>query len=350
MVGSHAVSDDVEEIRDIERDQNSSLVVGQCYGPQNNATYCWFYDGLGYGKSCYCLACLELAIFGPPLANVDLSSSVSMCTKSVLYKKIKLARFSLPNDCRNAVWLPGSIAEATVTTNVCSICTPGPVFLIQFKFRRLEIPPNYNTDHLGCIGGCDEILKQLVEICGTGSRNASTIPARGWGHSTSSSSTQRSNSRQIACTHCGQYGHSSHDCPSQSFQSSRSQSHGMNQQNGESSIPCETCGTPCNLRTANTANNKGRKFYSCQSQGCNFFVWEDSLGNSNGGRSAPRANNSFSASNARSRGGRGRGGQSGRGAADVTFVSATGDPVSGRRCFVCGDPSHFANVCPNRDM
>ncbi|PSS30207.1 DNA topoisomerase [Actinidia chinensis var. chinensis] len=251
--------------------------------------------------------------------------------------------------CRNAVWLPGSIAEATVTANVCSICTPGPVFLIQFKFRRLEIPPNYNTDHLGCIGGCDEILKQLVEICGTGSRNASTIPARGWGHNTSSSSTQRSNSRQIACTHCRQYGHSSHDCPSQSFQSSRSQSHGMNQQNGESSIPCETCGTPCNLRTANTANNKGRKFYSCQSQGCNFFVWEDSLGNSNGGRSAPRANNSFSASNARSRGSRGRGGRSGRGAADVTFVSATGDPVSGR-CFVCGDPSHFANVCPNRVM
>lgn len=28
----------------------------------------------------------------------------------------------------------------------------------------------------GCIGGCDEILKQLVEICGTGSRNTSTTP------------------------------------------------------------------------------------------------------------------------------------------------------------------------------
>lgn len=34
--------------------------------------------------------------------------------------------------------------------------------------------------------------------------------------------------------------------------------------------------------------------------------------------------------------------------AGVAFVTATGDPVSGRRCFVCGDPSHFANVCPNR--
>ncbi|KAL7230210.1 hypothetical protein ACSBR2_008675 [Camellia fascicularis] len=144
----------------------------------------------------------------------------------------------------------------------------GPVFMIQLKFRRLEIPPNYNVDHLGCIGGCDEILKQLVEICGTGSRNLSTTPARGRGTATSSSSAQRSNSRQIACTHCRQYGHSSNDCPSQTSRSSRAPSQGMNQQSdnaGESSIPCDTCGTPCILRTANTESNRGRKFYSCQS-------------------------------------------------------------------------------------
>lgn len=42
---------------------------------------------------------------------------------------------------------------------------------------------------------------------------------------------------------------------------------------GESSLPCSTCGTQCVLRTANTENNRGRKFYSCPSQGCNFFVY-----------------------------------------------------------------------------
>ncbi|KAH7860070.1 hypothetical protein Vadar_008835 [Vaccinium darrowii] len=245
--------------------------------------------------------------------------------------------------CRNAVWLPGSIAEAAVTTNTCSICTPGPVFMIQFKFRRLDIPHNYNVNHLGCIGGCDEILKQLVEICGTGSRNTSTTPARARGPTTTSSSNQQRNSRQVACTHCMQYGHSSNVCPSQISHSSSARSRDVSQQNGDSSVPCETCGTPCFSRTANTANNRGRKFYSCQSQGCNFFVWVDNLSNSNGGRRAERAN-------ART-GGRGRGGRSGRvNAADTTFVSATGDPVSGRRCFVCGDPSHFANVCPSRGI
>ncbi|XP_057972478.1 DNA topoisomerase 3-alpha [Malania oleifera] len=254
--------------------------------------------------------------------------------------------------CRNVVWLPGSVAEATVTTSTCNSCTPGPVYLIQFKFRRLEIPLNYSVDHLGCIGGCDDTLRQLIEICGTGSRNSS-IPARGRGPTASSSNAQQS-TRQSACPHCRHVGHSSRDCPSQishslNARSQNARSHGMNAQNGESSIPCSSCGTPCILRTANTANNRGRKFYSCQSQECNFFVWEDNLSNSAGGRTL-RASTNGSASNPNRRAGHGRGGRSGARGSDMTFVSATGDPVSDRRCFVCGDPSHFANVCPNRGM
>ncbi|XP_035551186.1 DNA topoisomerase 3-alpha-like isoform X2 [Juglans regia] len=252
--------------------------------------------------------------------------------------------------CRNAIWLPGSVSEAVVTTDVCNTCTPGPVHLIQFKFRQLEIPPNYNANHLGCIGGCDEILRQLIEICGTGSR----IPAQGRGSTASSSSVQQSNSRpgearRGACIYCQQTGHSSSDCPSHVSGSRSAQYRGMNPQTGDSSIPCSTCGTPCTLLTANTATNRGRKFYSCPSQNCNFFVWEDNLNNGTGGRSVQRAGMNVSAFNSSRSSSRGRGGR-GRGAhaASTTFVSATGDPISGRRCFVCGDPSHFANACPNR--
>eukprot|EP00258_Populus_trichocarpa_P040725 XP_024456744.1 DNA topoisomerase 3-alpha isoform X1 [Populus trichocarpa] len=255
--------------------------------------------------------------------------------------------------CRNAVWLPGPVLEATITNNICNSCTPGPVYLIQFKFRQLEIPPGFNVNHLGCIGGCDETLRQLIEICGTGSR----VQARGRPPTTTSSNgpptttpsnPQRSNSRQAPCIYCYQTGHASTDCPSRISATRHVQSHGMNQQNGESSIPCSTCGTPCVLRTANTANNRGRKFYSCSSQACNFFAWEDNLNNGSAPRSAPRPNMSNSASNPSRRGGRGRGVQNAGRAADVTFVSATGEPISGRRCFVCGDPSHFANACPSR--
>ncbi|KAJ6413692.1 hypothetical protein OIU84_006490 [Salix udensis] len=255
--------------------------------------------------------------------------------------------------CRNAVWLPGPVLEATITNNICNSCTPGPVYLIQFKFRQLEIPPGFNVNYLGCIGGCDETLRQLIEICGTGSRAQArgrpptTTPSNG-PPTTTPRNPQRSNSRQAPCIYCYQTGHASTDCPSRISATRHVQSHGMNQQNGESSIPCSTCGTPCVLRTANTANNRGRKFYSCSSQACNFFVWEDNLNNGSAPRSAPRPNISNSASNPSRTGGRGRGVQNAGRAAGVTFVSATGEPISGRRCFVCGDPSHFANACPSR--
>ncbi|KAK9233013.1 hypothetical protein WN943_023262 [Citrus x changshan-huyou] len=74
--------------------------------------------------------------------------------------------------------------------------------------------------------------------------------------------------------------------------------------------------------------------------------WEDDA--KNGTRRMPQAGVSGSASNPSQRGGRGRGGQSRGHNTGMTFVSATGDPISGRRCYVCGEPSHFANACPNR--
>lgn len=80
-----------------------------------------------------------------------------------------------------------------------------------------------------------------------------------------------------------------------------------------------------------------------------FFLgcsWEDSQENGGTyGCGASHGSSSRSSSTAR-RGGRGRG-QRGARTGGVTFVSATGEPVSGS-CFICGDPSHFANVCPNR--
>ncbi|CAJ2641484.1 unnamed protein product [Trifolium pratense] len=266
--------------------------------------------------------------------------------------------------CRSVVWLPGSVSEAVVTTNTCNNCTPGPVYLIQFKFRQLEIPPNYDVNHLGCIGGCDEILTQLTEICGTGSRmparargptaptSNTNQPARARGPTASTSNANHTNPRQAVCLHCQETGHSSNECPSQTRRSRNAQYPGMNQQSGESSVSCSSCGAPCVLRTANTANNRGRKFYSCQSQECNFFVWEDNLNNGSGGRSFTRSNSSTPTPSRGRNGGRGpRGrGRNGSNSSNGTFVTATGDPVSGRRCYTCGDPSHFANVCPNRGL
>ncbi|XP_057856163.2 DNA topoisomerase 3-alpha isoform X2 [Cryptomeria japonica] len=184
--------------------------------------------------------------------------------------------------CRNVVWLPGAISEAVVTNQSCNTCVPDHIFKIQFKFRRMEIPAQYSTEHLGCIGGCDGILKELIEICGTG-------PARG-----RQPAQAPVNSRQSACRNCGQPGHSSNECP----QLPR----------GRPSVNSS--------RGGRASSSRGR------------------APSTRGGR----ANRTSSTSS--------RGRRQGNG----SFVSATGEQLSAgdRRCFVCGDPSHFANACPNR--
>ncbi|KAJ0957522.1 putative DNA topoisomerase transcription factor interactor and regulator CCHC(Zn) family [Helianthus annuus] len=159
------------------------------------------------------------------------------------------------------------------------MCTPGSVFKIQFTFRRLEIPPNFNVHHLGCVGGCDDIMRELIEMSGSGQRNTSSTPARGRGIAAPSRNDSRNNNnnnnqqqQQATCSFCHQTGHNSSDCYSLTSQNRSARSQRVNSNSGDSPIPCPTCGSLCVLKTANTESNRGRKFYSCQTQGCKFFV------------------------------------------------------------------------------
>ncbi|CAL9188554.1 DNA topoisomerase 3-alpha-like isoform X2 [Musa acuminata AAA Group] len=284
---------------------------------------------------------------GETVRPCSLCSEADMVLKRRLNGDYMVGCLRFPN-CRNVVWLPGSISEAAVTNHVCSSCAPGPVYKVQFKFRRLEIPPNYDVDHLGCIGGCDVILRELIEICGTGSHNHTGMSARGQRGTEPLSSASRGNSRQEPCLHCGQTGHSSNHCPSQDSSCPRAAQPARvrNARIISGEVQCNSCGATCALRTANTESNRGRKFYTCQSQECGFFVWADSLEDGGTrGHGGSRGGNGRSSSTAR-RGGRARGRRDAP-TNGVAFVSATGEPVSGS-CFVCGDPSHFANACPNR--
>lgn len=308
--------------------------------------------------------------------------------------------------CRNVVWLPGSLAEAAVTQQVCPTCVPGPVYKIQFKFNRRDIPPSFDVDHLGCIGGCDDVLKELTEISRFQHHNQTTTPARSQSQTQTTSGVRQAGSRQDLPTgsrSTGQFANqhtpvvnpqgrgqsqtpsgvgvrqgaprqdlhtafrtasqfANEQTPSVNPQGFRSTHTGHTQSTRNASsdagqVLCTTCGEACINRTANTEANRGRKFYKCQNPGCGFFVWEDELDNvaprgrgrgSRGGGRQASASASASASAGRRGGGRGRRGRGRNADADgMTFVSATGDTVHGC-CFTCGDPSHFANACPNR--
>ncbi|KAH1112455.1 hypothetical protein GYH30_010630 [Glycine max] len=95
------------------------------------------------------------------------------------------------------------------------------------------------------------------------------VTTRPLGPTTPTSNAHHTNPRQGVCMNCRETRHSSTDCP---LRYGNVQHCGTNEHNGEAFVSCSSCGTPCVLRTANTVNNRGRKFYSCQSQECNFSV------------------------------------------------------------------------------
>ncbi|BBM97047.1 DNA topoisomerase III [Marchantia polymorpha subsp. ruderalis] len=284
--------------------------------------------------------------------------------------------------CRDVVWLPNAISEASVQSQACEVCGPGQVFKIRFKFRRAEIPPQYSTDYTGCVGGCDDILKEIIEMCGTGSRpsaggirsggsNSSVTNRRtGQGNATNYS-TEGSSGR--ACSNCGQLGHYSTDCPRGQGQGSGRRQSGSTAAGSNEDIRC-SCNEQCVLLTANTEANRGRQFYGCPSRTCGFFLWEDAGQNS--GRvpqsTVTRRSNSFSGStNTRAQSGQGvsrANGSRGRGRTTISTTNRTSQTSSrGRRgqssgranqgstnsergsCYICGDSSHWSNTCPSRN-
>ncbi|GAB1611339.1 DNA topoisomerase 3-alpha-like, partial [Argonauta hians] len=66
--------------------------------------------------------------------------------------------------CRNAIWLPDFVLNVEVDGTVCPKCHPGSVHQLKFKFRPGSVPPMIPTDYVGCIGGCDSFLVELLEI------------------------------------------------------------------------------------------------------------------------------------------------------------------------------------------
>ncbi|KAJ7519084.1 hypothetical protein O6H91_20G022100 [Diphasiastrum complanatum] len=251
--------------------------------------------------------------------------------------------------CRNVVWLPGAILEAAVTTEVCSSCRPGPVFKIRFKFRRAEIPLQYSSDYTGCVGGCDDILKDIINVCGSG---GGARGPRGSGNGNLN--------RVRTCPTCGNSGHQPCECTLRRTQLPQPPDHQPNnlaRSPGGEEILC-LCQEACTLLTANTEANRGRKFYRCHSRLCDFFKWEEDQqpmqrvpeaeqrhGQNRMGRkkSTHRADVANTANLQGSRTHRGIAG-------DGRFVSATGETSQSGRCFRCGDPTHWANACPSRGL
>ncbi|XP_048575676.1 DNA topoisomerase 3-alpha isoform X2 [Nematostella vectensis] len=242
--------------------------------------------------------------------------------------------------CRASIFLPKSVLALTVDESVCPVCRPRDVHMLRFTFKRGSVPPMTPLQYVGCIGGCDEMLtetldikdisrvvqnnRQMQQVRGNtrGSQpsrgqsrgrsqssqfGASQTSASGRGRgrgtrTTGSNQSSRFNASQTSPLTDGFSGNVSWGQNTNRFGSSQTNSSssagnlsttvdsGMFSPNGmssfnsnnndENAIVC-TCGNAAiQLTVRKDGPNQGRQFYKCSQRegGCDFFLWADANG------------------------------------------------------------------------
>ncbi|XP_078691459.1 DNA topoisomerase 3-alpha-like isoform X1 [Branchiostoma floridae x Branchiostoma belcheri] len=262
--------------------------------------------------------------------------------------------------CRAVVWFPAGVLEATCDEAVCTRCQPGPVHKVKFKFKRGSVPPMIPLDYVGCIGGCDETVRELFNLNylrpqpqqqqprgrggagrgqpvqpsrgGTGrgrgnGRGNGPSPPRGGGNNNGpfpprgGGGNARGNQRGSNDRGNNRGGGNSRD-----FHTSNQSSMDFLGVGGSGRTPLAAvqsagdgnavvciCGQNARLLTVRKeGNNCGRQFYKCSrmDQPCDFFLWADdnppSAGDSfSGGANTSYNNNNNNRSTYNARGGGG---------------------------------------------
>ncbi|KAM7428568.1 hypothetical protein ABFA07_020472 [Porites harrisoni] len=248
-------------------------------------------------------------------------------TEQMVLKKTKDGSFMIGCEgyprCRSSAFFPKFVLEATVHESLCPNCQPGDVHKISFKFKRGSVPPMMPLEYVGCVGGCDDTLRELLDLkdltrlpsdsgganfSGRGGRNPqsgsrgkkqpigrgqSTINnPRGGGNQLSTRPAQRRTAQTVQTnrnegrniTTSGpawqQYnGNSSSFLTGSGFNQFPSEGYFGGQDN-ENCVVC-TCGQPAvKLTVRKDGPNKGRPFYKCSNRdgGCDFFLWADDSG------------------------------------------------------------------------
>uniref|UniRef100_A0A671WB65 DNA topoisomerase n=1 Tax=Sparus aurata TaxID=8175 RepID=A0A671WB65_SPAAU len=153
--------------------------------------------------------------------------------------------------CKTAVWFPDTALEVSRDNSVCSTCQPHPVHMLKFKFRRGSLPPMMPLEFVGCIGGCDETLREVLDL------KYLPKPPRG------SSSDPRPPLPAV---------------PSWTPQPRPPPppgGGGVIADTNSDDIVCN-CGQDALLLTVRKDGpNQGRQFYKCGAGSCNFFLWAD---------------------------------------------------------------------------
>lgn len=179
--------------------------------------------------------------------------------------------------CKTAVWFPAMVLEVSRDDSICPTCRPHPVHMLKFKFRRGSLPPMMPLDFVGCIGGCDETLREVLDLkyLRAGAGDGAGVDLRPAPSRTTSSG--RATSRTATTTP-----------PNPSTLMSVSSwtpppppppGGAVNcRASTNDAIVCN-CGQDAILLTVRKDGpNQGRQFYKCSAGSCNFFLWANECG------------------------------------------------------------------------
>ncbi|KAJ0058184.1 hypothetical protein NL108_009054, partial [Boleophthalmus pectinirostris] len=254
--------------------------------------------------------------------------------------------------CKTAVWFPDMVLEVNRDDSICPTCRPHPVHMLKFKFRRGSLPPMMPLEFVGCIGGCDETLREVLDLkylksVGGGGGNGGadshpaaptkTAPTRA--APSGPASTRNSNSRPLPPVAVSSWTPPPQPPPGGIVNG---------RINSNDAIVCN-CGQNAVLLTVRKDGpNQGRQFYKCNAGSCNFFLWANECAQQGSSalppprNSQPRPSLGFknASGDGRSRGSGDHGGQimCNCNEAAVTRTVQKDGPNKGRMFHTCGKP------------
>lgn len=209
------------------------------------------------------------------------------CGKDMVLKTKKGGGFFISclgyPSCKSAIWFPDSVLEVSRDDSVCTVCQPNPVQRLKLKFKRGSIPLVMPLEFVGCIGGCDEMLREILDLKYLQAPSRVLQP-----NNRLNAHVQASNPRSRTSNF-----ESSQQRPATARPTKPNKAPGTVQAprvtpqfptNDDGNAVVCNCGQEAILLTVRKEGpNQGRQFYKCNGSNCSFFLWSDQQADGGGG-------------------------------------------------------------------
>ncbi|XP_043349559.1 DNA topoisomerase 3-alpha isoform X2 [Dermochelys coriacea] len=194
------------------------------------------------------------------------------CNSDMVLKSKKNGGFYLgcmnyPN-CKAAVWFPESVLEVSKDDSVCAVCKPHPVHRLKFKFKRGSVPPLLPLEFVGCIGGCDEMLREILDLKYL---QGPSRPVQSVNPPANYLQVNQSLNRMASYEN----GHVRPTTNPGVARAPRAASHPAPAAAENNAVVCNCREEAALLTVRKEGPNQGRQFYKCSAGSCNFFLWAD---------------------------------------------------------------------------